>query len=125
MTTDHHPRPTASLNADRYAQALTELNAIASADDDAYAIIRDLLIDSDTHTISSLRFEFPDERHAMIDRCVELIRLLDDCPLRDAISMLRLDYSLCPLHAIDYAICFDDDNPECAALRACFNSHDT
>jgi len=124
MTT-HHPRPTQSLSP--YAHALDALNALAAPDDadDARAIIRDLLIDSDTYTISSLRFEFPSECHPMIDAIAAHIRTLAECPLHDALSMLRLDYSLCPLHAIDYAICFDDDDPECAALRACFNSHDT
>lgn len=42
-----------------------------------------------------------------------------------ALSMLRLDESLCPLHAIDYAICFDDDTADCATIRACFPNHDT
>ena len=44
---------------------------------------------------------------------------------RDAISQLRLSDSLCPLHACDYAICFDDDDAECAAIRSCFPNHDT
>jgi hypothetical protein len=44
---------------------------------------------------------------------------------RDALSAMRLDFSLCPMHSCDYAICFDDDDSECAAIRACFPSHDT
>lgn len=44
---------------------------------------------------------------------------------RDEISRLRLDDSLCPMHACDYAICFDDDDPECAPIRIIFPSHDT
>ena len=42
-----------------------------------------------------------------------------------ALSMLALDFSLCPMHMIDYAICFDDDDPDCATIRAFFPSHDT
>lgn len=44
---------------------------------------------------------------------------------RDIISTMLLDNSLCPLHAIDYAICFDDDDPECAQIRHIHPSHDT
>ena len=44
---------------------------------------------------------------------------------RQSISLMRLDDSLCPMHACDYAICFDDDDAECAAIRTCFPSHDT
>lgn len=40
-------------------------------------------------------------------------------------SLLRLDASLCPMHACDYASCFDDDDPECAAIRDAFPDHDT
>jgi hypothetical protein len=43
----------------------------------------------------------------------------------DSRSALCLDYSLCPMHRIDYCACFDDDDPECAAIRACFPNHDT
>lgn len=44
---------------------------------------------------------------------------------RETLTALRLDYSLCPLHATDYAICFDDDDDECATIRAIHPSHDT
>ena len=44
---------------------------------------------------------------------------------RHALSDLLLNYSLCPMHAIDYAICFDDETPACAAIRAHFPIHDT
>lgn len=36
-----------------------------------------------------------------------------------------LAYSICPMHLCDYAICFDDENPECAALREANPGHDT
>ncbi len=41
------------------------------------------------------------------------------------LSMLHLDHSLCPMHHCDYAACFDDDDPECATIRAFFPNHDT
>lgn len=54
-------------------------------------------------------------------------QLIDDAMThdRDAISQLALEHSLCPLHFIDYAICFDDDDAECATIRMIFPSHDT
>jgi hypothetical protein len=33
--------------------------------------------------------------------------------------------SLCPLHLCDYAICFDDEDPECAQIREIHPGHDT
>ena len=44
---------------------------------------------------------------------------------RQLLSELCLGESLCPMHRVDYAICFDDDDPECAAIRAVFPAHDT
>jgi len=41
------------------------------------------------------------------------------------LSMLALEQSLCPMHLIDYAACFDDDDSECATIRAFFPNHDT
>jgi len=42
------------------------------------------------------------------------------------LARLRLEYSLCPIHAIDFAICFDDDDAECAQIRSIFpDEHDT
>lgn len=79
-----------------------------------------------------------DLRDLLIDRtdidlasdCAELLRdllttLADSPYYTHELSMLCLDYSLCPMHNIDYAICFDDLDPDCAAIRACFPHHDT
>jgi hypothetical protein len=79
-----------------------------------------------------------DLRDLLIDRtdidlasdCAELLRdlitrLIDDPYSTQTLSMLCLDNSLCPMHAIDYAICFDDDDPACAAIRTCFPNPDT
>lgn len=44
---------------------------------------------------------------------------------REYITDLALSHSLCPLHLIDYAICFDDIDPECAQIRIIHPSHDT
>lgn len=45
---------------------------------------------------------------------------------RDELTALCIELSLCPLHRIDWAICFDDQDPECDQIRAIYpNSHDT
>lgn len=45
---------------------------------------------------------------------------------RDEVSQLAMDLSLCPMHFVDWAICFDDEDPTCEQIRAVFpHSHDT
>jgi hypothetical protein len=45
---------------------------------------------------------------------------------RDLVSEMAMSLSLCPVHFIDWAICFDDEDPECGQVRAIFpQSHDT
>ena len=45
---------------------------------------------------------------------------------RDAISELAMSMSLCPVHFIDWAICFDDEPMDCRQIRALFPyGHDT
>ena len=87
-------------------------------DDDESTALRSLLIDPD----DSLDYIYTD-RAAAIER-PRLLALINDLST-DSRSLLMLSLSLCPLHATDYAICFDDDNPECESIRACFPSHDT
>lgn len=55
-----------------------------------------------------------------------LIRaLIDDDHARGFISTLALEMSLCPMHLRDYAICFDDSDPDCITIRELFPDHDT
>ena len=85
---------------------------------DASAYLRDLLIDPDAAG-DDLDNLHPDDA----DRLRELLPIASTD--RELLTRLLLDDSLCPLHAIDYAICFDDDDPECAAIRDIHPSHDT
>lgn len=43
----------------------------------------------------------------------------------ETITELALSQSLCPAHFVDYAICFDDDDPVCAMIRFIHPNHDT
>lgn len=99
---------------------ITFIPAIERAldDDDESFAIRQLLIDPDDPITNIYT-----ERAAATER-PRLLALIDDLSI-DSRSLLMLSLSLCPLHATDYAICFDDADPECESIRACFPSHDT
>lgn len=49
----------------------------------------------------------------------------NDWRRREKLTAELLAESLCPLHRVDYAICFDDQNLECAAIRTIHPSHDS
>lgn len=45
---------------------------------------------------------------------------------RDRLTEVAMQLSLCPIHFCDWAICFDDENPDCDQIRAIFpHNHDT
>jgi hypothetical protein len=64
---------------------------------------------------------------AMSERAQRIVFTLihPDPGMRELLTDTALDLSLCPLHLVDYAICFDDENPECASIRTIHPSHDT
>jgi hypothetical protein len=107
------------------------IRTLIDAHDDNHIIARAIMInnarDADA-TRAELRDDFIlddfDALHALIAPLFTPRRFDDD--IITARSELAIDdFSLCPLHFIDYAICFDDDDDACAAIRACFPSHDT
>lgn len=91
-------------------------------DSDAILMIRDAMI-NDPATPNELRALAADYDY----RAIDLIPILDAILSlsTDDLTAFRLSLSICPLHAIDYAICFDDDNPNCAQIRAIHPSHDS
>ena len=137
-----------------HAHLLHRLNLIADIDDDNSMHLRDLLMIDFPFTeydqIDMTAFLANDQFNAELDRIdadddrnatlmprtfrpatstsrranEQMLQILINLS-RDEISELRLAQSLCPLHAIDYAICFDDDDAECASIRIAFPSHDT
>lgn len=63
-----------------------------------------------------------------VDACKEIIAELFAYRFggRDRITELCINDSLCPIHFCDWMSCFDDDDPECAQVRAIYPcSHDT
>lgn len=100
-------------------RAYDALMTLTDDNDDAQMILRSALIDSET-PLSDLY-----DADQMID-APAILRLLElISPDRELMTQLALNDSLCPLHFIDYAICFDDDDAECAAIRTIHPSHDT
>lgn len=97
-------------------------STVACIHDDIYSDLRSVLIDyPETPAPNYLETDLP---IAMI--LYSVVEQLHENPYRrHDLSMLALDQSLCPVHMIDYAICFDDDNPDCAQIREYFPSHDT
>jgi len=115
------------MTTNRTDELIRRFNALSDdAEGDAAFDARMLLIDD----------EFPSEcaestpsRHAALRAIIRELTARASEPHdeydRYSLSMLLLSHSLCPMHAIDYAICFDDDEPQCATIRAYFPCHDT
>lgn len=100
---------------------LTLDDLLALTDDDAFDL-RMMIIDHrsfDTNATLFAANEIADTMHH--DDMLDAIHSLD----RESLTTLALHHSLCPLHLIDYAICFDDADPECAAIRTIHPTHDT
>lgn len=121
-----------SIRASR--DALATINALTicptttpCADDCIHArcdiALRYLMIDIDETPIDDDAYAIPTPLHDSLRDA--LATLIDSPYYRDDITNLALSHSLCPLHMIDYAICFDDDDDECATIRAIHPSHDT
>lgn len=91
----------------------------------ASTALRALLIDRDSSpTIDDDPLIADDP--ALFDFIRALLDRIDAAPYQtQRLSMLYLDNSLCPMHHYDYAICFDDDDTDCATIRDYFPDHDT
>jgi hypothetical protein len=89
----------------------------------------DPLPTDDEYLLDLVRDDMTDAHPDILPLLHQLVAALDEVRndeyQRDYFSMLRLDYSLCPMHGGDYAACFDDENPECDQIRAMFPAHDT
>jgi hypothetical protein len=134
INSPHHPDETlaarlelmlAQPNPAKPAYDRIMLLTDASRDDrsfDAACYFRELLIDPDDDEPDTA--DNYDNLHP--SDIAELRRLLPIASTdRELLTTMLLDASLCPLHRIDYAICFDDDDAECAAIRTIHPSHDT
>lgn len=94
--------------------------------DDFARALRDLLIDRTATPTDQPIAALADPPAYIYDTLRALLAIIDAYPYStEHLTKLLLDNSLCPMHAIDYAICFDDDEPDCAAIRAIHPSHDT
>lgn len=76
-------------------------------------------------------FDCPDDIHELfdIDEDTDLNAVRNDPRtfdmVFDAMTRFLFQLSICPIHLHDYAICFDDQLPECAQQRIENPAHDT
>lgn len=97
-------------NADDIShETIAELAAITALIDILRTINANL-----TYRLCDIYPDMPDSTESHISESMTELR-----------TELALAESLCPMHFIDYAICFDDNDPECAAIRHIHPSHDT
>lgn len=87
----------------RITDATTALLA-DDCDGDTFDAAREALIDADRDIVAAARL---------------------DPWFGERLTAAALAASLCPLHLIDYAICFDDDPTDCRSIRIIHPSHDT
>lgn len=105
---------------DRRDETLRDM--LCTDSDDAIPLYADyaLMLDADA---------IPQHEYDYMRQMLQTIRDAANEPYdetnRQFLSMLALDHSLCPMHNTDYAICFDDNDPECSQIRAFFPCHDT
>ncbi len=112
-----------------------KLNRLMKENESASAHIRDLFIMIDelpsetearAYYIESPTIEFYQIDLDFYMSLWQSVRnLFDNEWAKEEFTTLALEQSLCPLHLVDYAICFDDVIPECAAIRTVHPSHDT
>jgi len=64
-----------------------------------------------------------------VQRIVDAINDLMKAPYnlgKDHLTNIAMNLSLCPIHFVDWAICFDDQPDDCSQIRFIFpKSHDT
>lgn len=101
-------------------------------DDDSAQLLRSALIActlDETPTPAEIRddtFTDADFDDAAITDLINIAHeLITNADHRETLTDIALSLSLCPLHLIDYAICFDDDDADCAAIRMIHPSHDS
>lgn len=100
------------------------------------AALRQILIEEPTTSAEIISFgaEYLDEEDQKLLSVTDIAEIVEAVHVvstykyggRDKMSEVAMSLSLCPLHRIDWAICFDDETPECSQIRAIFpQSHDT
>lgn len=110
---------------------LARLNELFNLEDDEIAFyIRDMFIHAgnDETNCPDIVSDMPTVHMDEAWDIVQFLFNLSEHPhgyYRDEVTDFALTMSLCPIHFVDYAICFDDEDPDCAQVRAIHPSHDT
>jgi hypothetical protein len=119
------------------AEAKRELEAMLNSDEKNRWTFRGIQIDYETILEEGIESWY--EGHTIVQGFSEYDASLEDSTAmfkaydilrgypysRETITELALSDSLCPIHFVDYAICFDDQFPECSQVREIHPNHDT
>ena len=102
-----------------------EIENIMMRDDDAIIIFIMMLCDDIDELMHKQNYIVGDNDQYSRDIINAFIPIFDminqpESSMIQYRSILCLENSICPIHRCDYAICFDDDDDECAQLRAAF-----
>lgn len=84
----------------------------------AYITDGDIVVWDDTPTDAAAEVDYD---AALVSEFMGLVHKLH----REELTELALSMSLCPIHLVDYAICFDDEDTECRQVRRIHPGHDT
>lgn len=114
-----------------YRRDMTKAISTYCVDDDFDSTVRNMLISFENDGFDLQTFLADESESSRYHDLVRVWRMLERLSQpenysRDELSHLYMQYSLCPLHHWDWAICFDDEDPECSQIRAIFpHGHDT
>lgn len=112
----------------RASEALENLRAILEKDDDAaWSTVRGCLIalsyDADVTVLDERDFDADCSEQDRLEIVNAICALWASRYHRDDLSILAMSFSLCPMHFVDWAICFDDQDPDCSQIRDIFPTH--
>ena len=100
------------------------------------ATLRQILIEEPKTSAELINFgadylDEEDQKAMSVTDIAEIVEAVDtlkgyEYGGRDKLSDVAMNLSLCPVHMIDWAICFDDVTPSCYQIREIFpHGHDT
>ena len=100
--------------------------------DIAQEILRDLIFeaaDYDALDIAYYKTAYPEFETTIEPTAKRLAELLDtiygDTFAKQFTTLLALEYSICPVHIVDYIMCFQDNEPGCDQIREYFPDRDS
>lgn len=118
------------------AKATADLNNFKEKDNESqalrYLLIEDPMTEEELEDLWTGEFRDSEfwpvdfDTFREIETAIEILRSAPYNLGRDHLTELAIALSLCPVHFVDWAICFDDQPQDCEQIRAIFpHHHDT